>query len=133
MLARRSGVCLYVNSAASRLVWPGAAGYTAARWAVRGLFEAVRAETAGTGVRAAMATFAKVSSEYWENNPGSEAHVPKARGFVPVLSPSRVADTILDGVAAGREEIIAPWQLRLIFFASRLFPSVSRWLMRGRP
>ena len=29
MLARRTGVCLYMNSAASRLVWPGAAAYTA--------------------------------------------------------------------------------------------------------
>ena len=131
MLARRSGVCLYMNSAASHLVWPGAAAYTAARWAVRGLFEAVRAETAGTGVRAAMATFAKVSSEYWENNPGSEAHVPNAQAFVPVLSTSRAAEAILDGLAAGREEIVAPWQLRLTFLASRLFPSLTRRQMRG--
>lgn len=130
MLAQRSGVCLYMNSAASRLVWPGAAAYTAARWAVRGLFEAVRAETAGTGVTASMATFAKVSSEYWENNPGSEGHVPKAQTFVPVLSPSRVADIILDGLAAGHEEIVAPWQLRLIFLASRLFPAVARRQLR---
>jgi short-subunit dehydrogenase len=133
MLARGSGVCLYTNSAASHLVWPGAAAYIAARWAVRGLFEAVRAETAGSGVRAAMATFAKVSSEYWENNPGNEGQVPKAQSIVPVLSPSQVADAILDGVAAGREEIVAPWQLRLIFFASRLFPSISRRQMRRTP
>lgn len=70
MLKRGSGRCVFVNSVASRLVWPGAAAYTAARWAVRGLFEAVRAETAGTGVRAVMVTLAKVSSEYWANNPG---------------------------------------------------------------
>lgn len=130
MLARRSGVCLFMNSAASRLVWPGAAAYTATRWAVRGLFEAVRAETAGTGVRAAMSTFAKVSSEYWENNPGSEARVPTAQAIVPVLSPGQVAAAILDGVAAGREEIIAPWQLQATFLASRLFPSATRWWLR---
>jgi short-subunit dehydrogenase len=130
MIARRSGVCLFMNSAASRLVWPGAAAYTATRWAVRGLFEAVRAETAGTGVRASMATFAKVSSEYWQNNPGSEANVPAAQAFVPVLSSEQVADAILDGLAAEREEIIAPWQLKLTFHASRLFPSIARWQMR---
>jgi short-subunit dehydrogenase len=33
MLARGSGTCVFVNSAASRLVWPGAAAYTASRWA----------------------------------------------------------------------------------------------------
>jgi len=46
-----------------------------------------------------MATFAKVSSEYWENNPGSESRVPSAQAFVPVLSPGRVADIIVDGWA----------------------------------
>jgi short-subunit dehydrogenase len=126
MLARRSGVCLFMNSAASRLVWPGAAAYTATRWAVRGLFEAVRAETAGSGVRAAMCTFAKVSSEYWQNNPGSESNVPTAQAFVPVLRPDQVAAAILDGLAAEQEEIIAPWQRRLTFLASRLFPSITR-------
>lgn len=130
MLARRSGVCVFMNSAASRLVWPGAAAYTATRWAVRGLFEAVRAETAGTGVRAAMATFAKVSSEYWANNPGSEANVPTAQAFVPVLTSEQVAVAIVDGLAAEREEIIAPWQLQLTFLASRLFPSLTRRQMR---
>jgi len=129
MLARRSGVCLYINSAASQLIWPGAAGYTAARWAVRGLFEAVRAETAGSGVRTAMATFAKVSSGYWENNPGSETQVPAAQAAVPVLSPAQVAEAILDGVAAGREEIVAPWQLRAFFLANRLFPATTRRVM----
>lgn len=130
MLARRSGVCLFMNSAASQLIWPGAAAYTAARWAVRGLFEAVRAETFGTGVRTGMATFAKVTSEYWENNPGSEAHVPTLQSWIPVLTPMQVAEAILDGVAAGDEEIVAPWQLRVGFHLNRLFPATTRRLMR---
>lgn len=131
MLARGSGVCIFTNSAASQLIWPGAAAYTAARWAVRGLFEALRAETTGSGVRMAMSTFAKVSSEYWEHNPGSESQVPRAQAAVPVLSPAQVAEAILDGVAAGREEIVAPWQLRAFFLANRLFPSVTRRVLRG--
>lgn len=126
MFERHSGLCLYVNSAASHLVWPGAASYTAARWALHGLFEAVRAETTGTGVRATMATFAKVSSDYWKNNPGSEERVPVAQTSVPILSPQQVAEAILDGVAEGREEIVAPWQLRMKFLANRLFPSIVR-------
>ena len=131
MLARGSGVCLYINSAASQLIWPGAAAYTAARWAVRGLFETVRAETKGSGVQTVMATFAKVSSEYWENNPGSETHVPRAQSAVPVLSPTQVAEAILDGVEAGREEIVTPWQLRAFFLANRLFPATTRRVMCG--
>lgn len=130
MLARRSGVCLFMNSAASQLIWPGSAAYTSARWALRGLFEAVRAETHGTGVQAGMATFAKVSSEYWENNPGSETHVPAVQSYVPVMSPAQVAAAILDGLEQGREEIVEPWQLRLFFTANRLFPGITRRVMR---
>jgi short-subunit dehydrogenase len=130
MLARKSGTVVYMNSAASRLVWPGAAAYMSTRWAVRGLFESVRAETHGTGVRAGMVTFAKVASDYWENNPGSETNVPKAQAWVPVLSPDAAAKAILDGIEAGQEEIISPWQLRVAFLMSRLFPSLSRSLMR---
>ena len=56
--------------------------------------------------------------------------MPTAQAFVPVLGTDRVADAILDGLAAEREEIIAPWQLRLIFLASRLFPSIARRQLR---
>lgn len=130
MFARKSGAVIYMNSAASRLVWPGAAAYMSTRWAVRGLFESVRAEAHGTGVRTSMVTFAKVASDYWENNPGSETNVPKAQSWIPVLSPDLAARAILDGIKAGQEEIVSPWQLRVAFLMNRLFPSLSRSLMR---
>lgn len=130
MLARKSGSVVFMNSAASRLVWSGAAAYMSTRWAVRGLFESVRAETHGTGVRASMITFAKVASDYWKNNPGSETNVPKLQSWIPVLTPEVAARAILDGIEAGEEEIISPWQLRFAFLLDRLFPSVSRSLMR---
>lgn len=130
MLERKSGRVVYMNSAASRLIWPGAAAYMSTRWALRGLFESVRAETYGTGVRASMVTFAKVTSAYWENNPGSETNVPKAQTWIPVLTPERAATKILDGIQAGHEEIISPWQLRVAFLLNRLFPSITRSLMR---
>lgn len=129
MLARHSGTCVFVNSAASRLVWPGAAAYTAARWAVRGLFESVRAETSGTGVRAAMVTFAKVKSEYWANNPGSEERIPKAQSSIPVLTVDQAAEAILKGLEFDREEIVEPLLLRFVLSWARLFPLASRRMM----
>jgi uncharacterized protein len=129
MLARGSGTCVFVNSAASRLVWPGAAAYTASRWAVRGLFEAVRAETTGTGVRAAMVTFAKVRSEYWANNPGSEERIPKAQAAIPVLSVDQAAAAILQGLESDREEIGEPLMLRLVLSWAHFFPAAGRKMM----
>ena len=54
MLERRAGLLLHVGSPASRLPWPGATSYTAARWALRGLHEALCQDLRGTGVRSAL-------------------------------------------------------------------------------
>jgi NAD(P)-dependent dehydrogenase (short-subunit alcohol dehydrogenase family) len=50
MLERNSGHIVDVSSVGSRFVWPGATAYLAARWAVRGFTEALRADLAGTGI-----------------------------------------------------------------------------------
>ena len=44
MLKRKSGYIINMTSAASRLVWPGATAYIAARWAIHGFTEALRAD-----------------------------------------------------------------------------------------
>ena len=129
MLKRGSGRCVFVTSAASRLVWPGAAGYTAARRALCGLFEAVRGETAGTGVGATMVTFAKVRSDYWANNPDSEERVPKAQAGIPVLSVEQAARAILKGLEMDKEEIIEPAALRLVLTWNHWFRAASRKMM----
>jgi len=47
MLRRHTGTIVNMTSLASRIVWPGAVAYTAARWAMRGLTEALRADLSG--------------------------------------------------------------------------------------
>ena len=41
MLRQGRGLLIHVGSPASRIPWPGATSYTAARWALRGLHEAL--------------------------------------------------------------------------------------------
>ena len=50
MLKKNSGHIVNVSSVGSRFVWPGATAYLAARWAVRGFTEALRADLDGTGI-----------------------------------------------------------------------------------
>ena len=50
MLARRAGHIVNINSPAAYGVWPGAAGYTAARYALFGFTAALRADLYGTGI-----------------------------------------------------------------------------------
>jgi uncharacterized protein len=50
ILRRNTGHIVNISSVGSRFVWPGAAAYLAARWAVRGFTEALRADLDGTGI-----------------------------------------------------------------------------------
>src|SRR6266508_3654111 len=49
MLQRGSGTIVNINSPVAWLPWPGAIGYSAARWAMRGFNEALRMDLRGTG------------------------------------------------------------------------------------
>lgn len=129
MLARNSGLIVNVTSLASYIVWPGAVAYTAARWALRGFTEALRADLSGTNIHTLLATFAAVSSPYWEHNPGSEERVPTAQAMIPILSPDEAATFILRGMKRRRSIVIAPTMVRIIVLLNALFPPVTRRLM----
>jgi len=129
MLARNFGTIVNVTSIASRIVWPGAVAYTAGQWTIRGFTEALRADLSGTRVRTMLATFAAVSSPYWEHNPGSKERVPGAQAMIPVLSPEQAATFLLRGIKRQQHEVMAPVMLRVVAGLNYLFPSITRWLM----
>lgn len=129
MLKRNSGYIVNMTSAASRLVWPGATAYIAARWAMQGFTEGLRADLTGTGIRVMLASFAKVASSYWENNPGSEERLPKAQSMIRVLTPEEVAQAIIGGIKQDKKEVVAPFMLRFVYALNYLFPGTTRRMM----
>ena len=78
MRRRGTGHIVNVASIGAFLVWPNAAGYVSARWAMRGFNEALRAELYGTRIGVGLVAFAQVSSSFWEHNPGSWERLPAA-------------------------------------------------------
>ena len=76
MLERGSGQVAFVTSPASFMVWPNASAYIAARFALRGLAEALRAELRHTPVGVTLVTLGAVASPYWQHNPGSRQFLP---------------------------------------------------------
>jgi uncharacterized protein len=126
MLKRNSGHIVNMTSLAGHMAWPGATAYTAARWAMRGFTEALRADLVGTNIRVSLATFAKISSGYWDHNPGSEARVPQAQASIPVLTPEQAAAEIISGIQNNREEILAPFMLKMILLLNTWFPQANR-------
>lgn len=130
MLARGSGVVIHVGSPASAFPWPGATGYTASRWALRGLHEALRQDLHGTGVRSCHVVFGKVSSEYFANNPDTEQHIPSIARTVRTVSPAECGAVIAKLAARPKSEVRHPFMLKMYYWSYALMPWLTRWLLR---
>ena len=129
MLRRNSGHIVNVSSVASRFVWPGATAYIAARWAVRGFTEALRADLSRTRIGVTLYESGVVRSPYWEHNPGSRERVPKMGRLVPELSPEAAAAALVRGIERERKLVVAPFMMKLTYWQHAVFPGVVQWLM----
>ncbi len=129
MLNRKKGVIIHVGSPVSFLPWPSSTGYAAARWALRGLNEALNADLRGTGVRSCHVVFGKVNSSYFENNPHTLEKMPAIAKTIRDISPEECAEVILKLAKKPRRQYIYPFMLRFYYWTNYLFPGISRWLM----
>jgi short-subunit dehydrogenase len=129
MLDRRSGYIVNVTSPAAWFTWPGADGYIAARWAMRGFTQALRAEMQNTGVKVMLLAPAKVSSTYFESNPNSEERLPAITRTMPTLTPEYVADALVHGIENDRHRLVIPARLDLMLLGLTLAPALMNWMM----
>jgi NADP-dependent 3-hydroxy acid dehydrogenase YdfG len=129
MLAAKRGLFVHVGSPASVMAWPGATAYTASRWALRGLHEALCQDLRGTGVRSSLVYFGEVSSEYFEANPGSHEHMPKLAAAIPLCTPEGCAKVLMKVVHRPRRVVFHPFALRLIAWLAVITPAPTRWLI----
>lgn len=129
MIEAGRGHLIHIGSPASLIPWPGATAYTASRWALRGLHEALRQDLGGTGIASSLVYFGEISSEYFEVNPGSHEHIPSLASWIPVSTPERCAEVILDVVRHPRPVVYHPFALRLMAWTAALAPGATRWLI----
>jgi len=129
MLDRGSGTILQVNSAVSAICWPGAIGYTAARYALRGFTAALRQDFRGTGLHVSSVTMAEVSSNYFENNPGARERLPKISRIIGRVTPEHAAQTIVDALRRDARDVHSPWRWRAMRPLVAAAPRPFEWLM----
>jgi uncharacterized protein len=122
MIRRGSGQIINVNSVAAYMGWQGACAYSAARWALRGLTECMRADLRGTGVGVSTVCPGVVSSDYFSNNPGTEARVPKISMMYPTMTPEQVADAIVHCVRKEYKNYFVPFLIRWTVRLHRICP-----------
>jgi short-subunit dehydrogenase len=130
MLERGTGLIISVNSPACIVPWPSSVGYTAARAALRGFHHALSQDLAGSGVACSHVIFGKISSEYFDNNPGVIEKMPWLSKTVPTLSVDASAEALTHLAAYPRHTAIYPWVLRIHCGFGVLFPRLARWLLR---
>ena len=98
------------------MVWPNACGYIAARFALRGFAEALRADLRRTPIGVTLVTLGVVASPYWEHNPGSRRFLPATVPLLmPELSVEEAAGTIVEAIARRRRHVVRPAFFRLLF------------------
>lgn len=124
MLARNSGHILNVTSVASYAAWPGATGYIAARWAMRGFTLGLRADLHRTGIGVTLFAAGKVDTPYFTRNPGSEERIPGLSRIVPTLSSAQAAAAIARAVQRERREVIVPPIAALFVQLHKFLPGV---------
>jgi short-subunit dehydrogenase len=123
MLARKTGAIACITSPASFIVWPNAAAYTAARRALAGFTEALRAEVRGSGLSVTLVVLGLVESSYWEHNPGSRKYAPVIDPRIaPPMSPEDAAEVIFGSVEARSQMVVKPAILRALFLFNAIAP-----------
>lgn len=130
MLDRNSGVIVHISSPISLFTWPSSVGYAASRWAMRGMHEALCDDLYWTDVHSCHLVFGKVSSEYFDNNPGAEERIPKLAKTVRTLTPDDCARIIAKVVRRPRRQSVYPFMMRFYYWSYLLFPWVTRKLLR---
>jgi short-subunit dehydrogenase len=133
MIARGSGAIACITSPASYVVWPNAAAYTAARHAMLGFTESLRADLRRTGIDVTLVVLGEVETPYWQHNLGSRQHMPKSNPILaPVLTPEQAAQAIVRGVERRQRRVFKPAILRALIVLNALAPGlVARQLRRA--
>jgi short-subunit dehydrogenase len=129
MIERDSGHIVNVNTPIAYITWPGSAGYAMSRWAVRGLSDALRLDLHGTNVKVTQVVPGKVSSEYFQHNPGAEETIPKVSRLIRTLSPERTAEVIIRATERDKRNVFAPIELRLFVEQARFFPRLTERIL----
>lgn len=127
MAGRGSGNICNVNGPGAWFPWPSSVAYSSARWALRGFSMALRVDLRDTGVSVTDVVMTKISSTYWENNPGAEDRIPWIDRVVPTLSEQRAGEVVTRAVERERRLATAPAMYTAFHHLGRVFPRFVHW------
>ncbi|OFV88254.1 MAG: hypothetical protein A3J75_06460 [Acidobacteria bacterium RBG_16_68_9] len=121
-LRRARGHIVNIASTAAVHGWPGLAAYSAAKFAIVGYSEAIRAELARDGIGLSV-VFPLLIDTPLLNRPGTPPILRRGRRIPPEV----VVRKVLDAVASRRRRVYIPGSVRVIAALQGLAPSLLDW------
>ncbi|HND59926.1 MAG TPA: SDR family oxidoreductase [Opitutaceae bacterium] len=132
MLAQRAGHVVVVSSVMGYVGTPGRSTYAAAKHALHGYFDSLRAEIWRDGIRVTLVCPGYVLTQVSANavGPRGEKHGVTDGTHERGISPARVAHATLNAIVRGKEEIAIGGTERWAILLKRLLPGVASRVIR---
>lgn len=130
MLARRTGTIVNISSLFGLIGVPTQSAYNASKFAVRGFTESLRAELAGTGVRAicvhpgGIKTGIAANARFYVGVDGEQDAKRAAQEFERIArtSPAEAAHTIVEAVRNGDQRVLIGNDAKVLDWIQRVAP-----------
>lgn len=129
MEKRNSGHIVNMTSYAGFVAFSGATAYIASRTAMLGFHNALAADLYRSKIKTTLVYFAKVKSDYWKNNPGSEERLPTSQRLIPQITTEEAAIAIVKGVQKGKKKIATPFMIFVMNALIRYTPGITKLIM----
>jgi short-subunit dehydrogenase len=126
----RRPLVVNVGSILGHVAIPHLSEYCAAKFAVRGFSEALRAELHGSGVGVLVVSPATVETEIWERM--LEETAPTAWRAPRGLTPEAVAAATVRAIRRGRREVLPGFEAKAFNIVNRLCPAIVAWVLERR-
>ncbi|SDW02413.1 hypothetical protein SAMN05421781_0159 [Marinococcus luteus] len=121
-LKQTGGHIVFTGSTAGIIGTPKATVYAASKRAVLGFAEALRLETAGTGVRVSVLNTGPVKTEFHDRADPSGRYKRKVEQIA--LSPEKVAAQLVKLLEKPKRTVFMPWWMKVLSTLYQLWPSV---------
>lgn len=132
MIQRRRGHVVVISSVVGYVGTPMRSGYAAAKHALHGFFEALRAEVWREGVRVTLVCPGYIRTEVSLNAVTADGgtHGKMDEGQLKGLSAEACADRIWRAVAEGRAEVLIGAREAVFVYLRRWLPGLVRWALK---
>lgn len=133
--AGKTPLIVNVGSVLGHRAAPGKSEYSASKFAMHGLSDALRIELGREGIDVLLVSPSTTSTEFFDvampttADGGAEAHRMKRQRTFGVMTPAAVAERIIRAIQKGKREIILSPGGKALVWLDRLCPPLAEWIL----